>query len=1137
MAVLGSFLSILPVVARRVVANGRLLAAVVVGAVLAAALMSTTAIYPDAIRDLGLSFALRDRGPIENDLLIRATSHPSPQEQYTRSRDFIDSSVSQALGALVRGHTWTGRSSTFFPTSPGAAVPQDEGRPRSHLQFVTDLQDHVRVVEGRMPEAVPAGSGTPRIEAALSATVAGQASVRVGDRLDLHPFWRPDAVPVQVEVVGLIEPNDLSEEYWLGQTDFFELPAGRWTTLPLFVPEETFFAVTAYLPTMTSDFSSFIYVDTGRIDASNADNVRTSIDSLERRLSSNVERSSIATDLPEVLGSFKEKLFFTRIPLLVLVLQVSGIVLYYLFMVSTMLVERQSGEIALLKSRGATTAQVMQIYAVEGAMIVIAALVVGPPLAAGVVSLLGKTPPFHDLSGGSYLEVHLSAAAYGWALSGAVLALAALLWPAYQATRRTVVQYKSASSRPPKESPFTRYYLDLAFVGAAGILFLQLNRRGSLVTEKLFGEQTADPILLLTPAFFILTVGIFFLRLFPLVLRIVAWAVARAQGAAIIVGMWQLVRNPVHYSRLVLLLMLATAVGMFAASFGSTLDRSYEDRAQYEAGAPLRVTQTRKVEAPGPAAVPGVFTDRFGVEAVSSVLRLDGSLGGQFDRTNAQILAIEPGTFDRVAYFRGDFSDRSFESLLSSLGEEGESQPGVPLPEDARWLGLWVNPTELRGRVAFEARVIDANGRYLTYTLGTDGGEEYLPGWSFVVADLTRPVTTLAAYFENAPPKAPLVLQAVSVRFISRASVFTGAYQVDDLQTSAASALPGPLATTRVVNDATRSFAGLPSARVVTDFENIDAWETLQGIVQDPLPDRLRQVASPAGGRAMEVSWTPVAGQPSTHGFRVRGESGPVAVLASESFVRKSGVGTGKTARLYVNSAYVDIEVKGTFSWFPTLGDTNEKPALVANVSRLEAAINAVPRSQPAYRDEFWLLPGPETRARVDQALTEGRLAAKVVSYDDIRSAQQRDPLVAAGWQGILFISFAAILLLSAIGFLIYSYLTAQKRTLEFAVLRTMGFSRGQIAAVVGFEQVFVIGLGMVAGTLLGMRLGRLMVRYTDVTETGSDVIPPMLLHVNWTTVASAWAILAAAFLVTIAVVVLLYSRLALYRVLRIGEG
>src|SRR5205085_2169634 len=111
-----------------------------------------------------------------------------------------------------------------------------------------------------------------------------------------------------------------------------------------------------------------------------------------------------------------------------------------------------------------------------------------------------------------------------------------------------------------------------------------------------------------------------------------------------------------------------------------------------------------------------------------------------------------------------------------------------------------------------------------------------------------------------------------------------------------------------------------------------------------------------------------------------------------------------------------------------------------------------------------------------------------------------------------------------------------QKRTLEFAVLRTMGFSRRQIATVVGFEQLFVIGLGMSAGSLMGLRLGRLMIKYAGLTETGSAVVPPMFLHVSWTTAGAAIFVLGSVFLVTIGIVVLLYSRLALHRVLRIGE-
>src|SRR3990172_2709281 len=103
---MGSFLSVIPVVVRRVGANARLLAAVVIGAVLAAALMSTTSIYTDAIRDLGLSFAIREKGPDRINILVRSTSQISRDDVYRRNREFIDESLHGALGPLLAGQTW-----------------------------------------------------------------------------------------------------------------------------------------------------------------------------------------------------------------------------------------------------------------------------------------------------------------------------------------------------------------------------------------------------------------------------------------------------------------------------------------------------------------------------------------------------------------------------------------------------------------------------------------------------------------------------------------------------------------------------------------------------------------------------------------------------------------------------------------------------------------------------------------------------------------------------------------------------------------------------------------------------------------------------------------------------------------------
>ena len=146
---MSSLLSVIPIVVRRVAANARLLAAVVIGAVLAAALMSTTSIYTDAIRDLGLSYAIRQRGPDKINMQVRTNTRSSLQEGYEKDRDFIDGAARNSLGPLIKTKpVETAYSQTFFPTAPGAAVSTADSRPRSNLQFFNNLEPHVKVAEG-----------------------------------------------------------------------------------------------------------------------------------------------------------------------------------------------------------------------------------------------------------------------------------------------------------------------------------------------------------------------------------------------------------------------------------------------------------------------------------------------------------------------------------------------------------------------------------------------------------------------------------------------------------------------------------------------------------------------------------------------------------------------------------------------------------------------------------------------------------------------------------------------------------------------------------------------------------------------------------------------------------------------------
>ena len=126
--------------------------------------------------------------------------------------------------------------------------------------------------------------------------------------------------------------------------------------------------------------------------------------------------------------------------------------------------------------------------------------------------------------------------------------------------------------------------------------------------------------------------------------------------------------------------------------------------------------------------------------------------------------------------------------------------------------------------------------------------------------------------------------------------------------------------------------------------------------------------------------------------------------------------------------------------------------------------------------------------------------------------------------------------MLTAIGFVVYSYLTSQQRGLEFAILQTLGFSRRQVFLVVLIEHAFVIIAGVGLGTLVGLQVGFFMMDLFEIDEQGRSVVPPFALAVSRPQVLLVWGILAIVFTVTIAAVVLRYFGLALHRALRVGD-
>ncbi len=1132
--------------------NWRLLTSVVIGTILASAILSATAIYSDAIRDLGLDFAIEKENIRDLDLVVLQSNIPVEAARYERAQArqstkiFITSD--QTYTTVNRG----ARSATYFATKNDEVfVVGDSSFPRANFMWRSDLEDQIRIVEGVWPTAQPSGSAQ-QVEVVIGKKTASDQGFSVGQKLEVYPFWEKEPLPVPVLIVGIAEPLDTTDRYW-GQANFVRLDGKEraWDTYLLWIPEVSAYGTLRDLSaTITADYRNTYQLEPERLNSRNSLLVSTGLDRLQPDLASTETRLTIRTDLPNLLRTYDQKLFFTRIPLLVLLLQVGGIVAYYLITVSTMLVDRQAAEIATLRSRGATTRQLLAQYAAEGSILAAIAIGLGPLVAATVISALGPTPAFSAISDGGRLEVHISAAAYVLACIGALIAFLALMVPAWRATRNTVVEYKKSQARPDKPPLFIRLYLDVAFMVVLALVYWRVSREGDLLAERFFGgQQELDPLLLATPAVFMVTVGVVFLRLFPPTLRLISWLVSWTRSVALLIGMRSLVRNPGNYSRLVLLLMFATGVGMFGATFSATLDRSYTERAQYVAGSSLRAVLSIANQAPGEAAVHEILSQKPDGDATLA-LRTRATLWRTSDNPReVELLGISPSSFSATAFFRDDFAISSIQEIVRDLNSDSVSLTGPKVAEDARQIGLWLKFDNLAGRINVNTVLADNDGRLNHFAMGAvRPGDPATKDWMLFTADVTKP----ADKFGNAKiAPLPYNLRGVTFTASSRLTAQQANIKIGPLiYTTSDTPPPAPVGADDQsatsggfswyfgLDGGPRGIATWPDTTVVHDFTT-GGFSPLSGARSAPSGDSLNiDVDAPQGiERTATLSWVSgdrTRGYNRVHGLMLDTVTTDLKVYLDKETVADMGIEIGDVFAVNSSSRWTQGKLAGVFDYFPTYIPNSNAGFAVVNSDRLQSAINVALPDNSVGANELWY--------RSTNATDPVEWAAefdydKLFLAETIRTEQQEDPLIAAGWSGILAISFGAVLLLSAIGFMVYSYLNAQQRGLEFAIMRTLGFSRPQVFSLVLFEHLFVVLAGLGLGTAVGLFIGRFMMSFLATDEIGNPVVPPFILEFSWTEVFFVWGILGLVFILTVAAVVTLYFRLAIHRALRIGDA
>ena len=778
-------LKLLPLVLRRLRTYASLLLPVLLGATVAAATMASIVIYTQALRDVGLQHAINNAEETALDLELHYQTSGIDREVYSQARGRVDARVTGALGDLAEPLIFNVRSSTFLVPPAGTDVIDLETTPRATFH-VLEMAVPLLALEGRMaePGAVEMSDGIATVEAVAMRQGADYLNLSIGDTVAFVPFWEDRTSKINVRITGLASPVDADAHYW-------DAPALQrivreptlLSTLPVIIPRETLIDVVGemFVKADGSFYQRFL-TSPHDIRAADAEQISESISRLNGALSSSVQSYRQNTELDDVLNTYDTRIRFIEAPIAIMLFLVTAMVLYAIVFLAGLVTDRQRADAALLRSRGARTPQVLQIYAVQGLLVTLAASAAAPFLAAALISSIGYLPVFAALGDGGPLRVSVTPLAFALSAVGGLLAFAVLLIPTLRLARRNLLEERRLIVRPNQVGFVQRYYLDVGLAGAGLIFLWQLGQQGSLVADALSGQQGADLFLLLIPTLFLLSAGLLLLRVLPLIGGLVARIVAPAAPTWLALGLWQVGRNPLSVTRLVLLLVLAAGLGAFAASFGGTLDRSYEERARYEAGADARIDNAAVANNRGPTQdMQEVVEAPDGVAAAARVFRSTGGFASGASTDRFEVLAIDSSTLGNVTWWRDDFASKTLDETLDAVDAQAIENWGIRLPEDARHLGLWVRSEQADPQSNLAALVEDANGRFFTMFMGNLANAE----WTYMESPL-EPVSRFR--FRRAvptiEPTAPFTLVSLQVVQRSRSGgMSSGAFYVDEILT------------------------------------------------------------------------------------------------------------------------------------------------------------------------------------------------------------------------------------------------------------------------------------------------------------------------------------------------------------------
>jgi putative ABC transport system permease protein len=590
--------------------------------------------------------------------------------------------------------------------------------------FITPMDDSViTIIDGTLPKPfVSLIREGDQVEAMANEDLAVKYGVQVGDSYTV----RTDNGRIPVMITGIWRATDPKAPYW--QQD-----SNKW----LLVDEESYKGVISDTVSDELNNTTWDFVaDGSHLHAKDVSGLQERIQTIEDQAGVLLPKTALIASPLDALSRYQQNaprltylLFAFSVPILSLILAFIGLV-------AGLFVNQQRGEMAILRSRGASASQVMGISLLQGIILGAIALTGGVGLGYWITSITGKARSFLDFSAVGGLRISLTPEALGYGLLGiAIVLIIQIVLPTLNAAQNTIVTYKQERARSFNTPWWQRFYVDVLLLipAAYGLWQLTQESKQALSGSETLPDPLQNPLLLLVPALGIFSVALFTLRLVPRFMEFISRLLKPSKSVGMLMAARYLARSPALYNAPLVLLVLTLGLSTFTASLALTLDSHLDKQMHYQVGADMNIDElgtTFNDVTSNPVYTFGPVEDHLSIPNVRAATRVgrytftalfsNGAVEGTY-------LGIDRLTFPSTAYWQNDFAAVSLGELMNDLAAvpDGILVPNSFLQKQKLKIGdtvtLGVGVGVAGQSIPIQAKVVGSFDLFPTWNPESDG--------------------------------------------------------------------------------------------------------------------------------------------------------------------------------------------------------------------------------------------------------------------------------------------------------------------------------------------------------------------------------------------------------------------------------